>query len=277
MKLRALEISEVNSYIKRVLTNDAILYNLKVKGEISNFKVHGSGNVYLSLKDEKSKINCVIFKSNYNMDLLVDNGSKVIAHGYISLYERDGSYQLYINDIEIEGLGDLYIEFNKLKEQLSKEGLFDVVKSQGFTCIGGVAAIAEHSIMHQFASGRPDMDDMNQLKRFAKEVKEKIDASILTEVQVKGNHPYKELKEVPFHPTASDLCTMCGLCAKLCPVHAIPFDAPNQTKEEQCISCMRCIQVCPSKARHLNEQMLSAVSEKMKPLFAKRKENELFL
>ena len=115
--------------------------------------------------------------------------------------------------------------------------LFDVVKSQGFTCIGGVAAIAEHSIMHQFASGRPDMDDMNQLKRFAKEVKEKIDASILTEVQVKGNHPYKELKEVPFHPTASDLCTMCGLCAKLCPVHAIPFDAPNQTKEEQCISC----------------------------------------
>ena len=122
-----------------------------------------------------------------------------------------------------------------------------------------------------------DMDDMNQLKRFAKEVKEKIDASILTEVQVKGNHPYKELKEVPFHPTASDLCTMCGLCAKLCPVHAIPFDAPNQTKEEQCISCMRCIQVCPSKARHLNEQMLSAVSEKMKPLFAKRKENELFL
>lgn len=88
--------------------------------------------------------------------------------------------------------------------------LFDVVKSQGFTCIGGVAAIAEHSIMHQFASGRPDMDDMNQLKRFAKEVKEKIDASILTEVQVKGNHPYKELKEVPFHPTASDLCTMCA-------------------------------------------------------------------
>ena len=127
--------------------------------------------------------------------------------------------------------------------------LFDVVKSQGFTCIGGVAAIAEHSIMHQFTSGRPDMDDMNQLKRFAKEVKEKIDALILTEVQVKGNHPYKELKEVPFHPTASDLCTMCGLCAKLCPVHAIPFDAPNQTKEEQCISCMRCIQVCLSKSK----------------------------
>ena len=69
MKLRALEISEVNSYIKRVLTNDAILYNLKVKGEISNFKIHSSGNVYLSLKDEKSKINCVIFKNNYDKNL----------------------------------------------------------------------------------------------------------------------------------------------------------------------------------------------------------------
>ena len=126
MKLRALEISEVNSYIKRILTNDAILYNLKVKGEISNFKVHSSGNVYLSLKDETSKINCVIFKNNYNRSLQLDNGSKVVANGYISVYERDGSYQLYINDIEIEGLGNLYIEFNKLKEQLSKEGLFDV-------------------------------------------------------------------------------------------------------------------------------------------------------
>ena len=125
MKLRALEISEVNSYIKRILTNDVILYNLKVKGEISNFKVHSSGNVYLSLKDEKSKINCVIFKSNYNKNLQLDNGSKVVANGYISLYERDGTYQLYINDIEIEGLGNLYIEFNKLKDQLSKEGLFD--------------------------------------------------------------------------------------------------------------------------------------------------------
>jgi len=126
MKLRALEISEVNSYIKRILTNDAILYNLKVKGEVSNFKVHSSGNVYLSLKDEKSKINCVIFKNNYDKNLNLDNGSKIIANGYISLYERDGSYQLYINDIEIEGLGNLYIEFNKLKEQLSKEGLFDI-------------------------------------------------------------------------------------------------------------------------------------------------------
>ncbi|MCC3867279.1 exodeoxyribonuclease VII large subunit [Terrisporobacter mayombei] len=125
MKLRALDISEANSYIKRILINDPILYNLRVKGEISNFKVHSSGNVYLSLKDEKSKLNCIIFKSNYDKSLNLDNGVKIIASGYISVYERDGAYQLYINEVEIQGIGNLYIEFNKLKEKLKKEGLFD--------------------------------------------------------------------------------------------------------------------------------------------------------
>lgn len=125
MKIRAMSISEANSYIKRILSNDPILYNLKVKGEISNFKVHSSGNVYLSLKDENSKLNSVIFKNKYDKKLSLDNGSKIIANGYISVYERDGSYQLYIDSIELDGRGNLYIEFNKLKEKLNEEGLFE--------------------------------------------------------------------------------------------------------------------------------------------------------
>lgn len=127
MKLRALDVSEVNSYVKRILTNDAVLYNLKVKGEISNFKVHSSKNVYLTLKDKSSKINCVIFKNNYDSSLNLEDGMKVIATGYISVYERDGSYQLYIENVELDGLGNLYIEFLKLKEKLGKEGLFDYI------------------------------------------------------------------------------------------------------------------------------------------------------
>lgn len=127
MKLRALDVSEVNSYVKRILTNDAVLYNLKVKGEISNFKVHSSKNVYLTLKDKSSKINCVIFKNNYDSSLNLEDGMKVIATGYISVYERDGSYQLYIENVELDGLGNLYIEFLKLKERLGKEGLFDYI------------------------------------------------------------------------------------------------------------------------------------------------------
>lgn len=125
MKIRALDVSEANSYIKRILINDPILYNLKIKGEISNFKVHSSGNVYLSLKDQNSKINCVIFKNDYDKNLNLENGTKVIASGYISVYEKDGSYQFYIKNIEISGIGNLYIEFNKLKEKLQREGLFD--------------------------------------------------------------------------------------------------------------------------------------------------------
>ncbi|MCT4508164.1 MAG: exodeoxyribonuclease VII large subunit [Tepidibacter sp.] len=125
MKLKALSVSEVNSYIKRILTNDPILYNLKVKGEVSNLKVHTSGHIYMSLKDNKSKINCVIFKNNVPKDLNLEEGLKVRASGYISLYEKDGSYQLYINSIDIEGLGNLHVEFEKLKQKLKSDGLFD--------------------------------------------------------------------------------------------------------------------------------------------------------
>ena len=125
MKIRALDVSEANSYIKRILINDPILCSLKIKGEISNFKVHSSGNVYLSLKDQNSKINCVIFRNDYDKSLNLENGTKIIANGYISVYEREGSYQLYIKHIEVAGIGNLYIEFNKLKEKLQKEGLFD--------------------------------------------------------------------------------------------------------------------------------------------------------
>ena len=125
MKIRALDVSEANSYIKRILINDPILYNLRIKGEVSNLKLHSSGNVYLSLKDQNSKINCVVFKSDYDRSLNLENGTKIIASGYISVYERDGAYQLYIKNIEVSGIGNLYIEFNKLKEKLQKEGLFD--------------------------------------------------------------------------------------------------------------------------------------------------------
>ena len=107
MKLRALDVSEVNSYIKRILINDAVLYNIKVKGEISNFKLHSSKNVYLTLKDENSKINCVIFKNNYDESLELEDGMKILATGYISDYERDGSYQLYIDSVELDGIGNL--------------------------------------------------------------------------------------------------------------------------------------------------------------------------
>lgn len=125
MRVRALDVTELNEYIKRLLNDDPILSNIKVRGEISNFKVHSSGNVYLSLKDENSKVNCMIHKNSFDKNLELEDGKKIIADGYISSYIRGGVYQLYIRKIEIEGEGELYREFIKLKNKLEKEGLFD--------------------------------------------------------------------------------------------------------------------------------------------------------
>lgn len=155
--------------------------------------------------------------------------------------------------------------------------LYDIANGQGFDCISGVTAISQHSIMRQYAAGRPDTEDINQLKAFAAEIQSKIHTPVKTNLKLKGNRPYKEYNGVPFKPVTSKLCSKCGLCARLCPVRAIPSEKPNETCVNQCISCMRCIQICPYNARHLDETMLNAVSEKMEALFRERKQNELFL
>lgn len=125
MEIKALSVSEINQYIKRLLISDPILTNLRVKGEISNFKKHSSGHAYFTLKDKYSKIACVIFKGNAEkLRITLEDGMNVTVKGYISLYERDGQYQLYVNEVESDGLGDLYITFQKLKNTLQNEGLF---------------------------------------------------------------------------------------------------------------------------------------------------------
>lgn len=128
MKEKPLKVSEVNQYIKRVFASDFILSNISVEGEISNYNHHYSGHRYFSLKDENGRLKCVLFK-NYGKSVGIDlkDGMKVVASGYISIYERNGNYQLYVKDIKESGLGDLYIAYEKLKEKLSKEGLFNEV------------------------------------------------------------------------------------------------------------------------------------------------------
>ena len=126
MKIKTLTVSEVNNYIKRILDNDFILNNLVVKGEISNLKYHSSGHIYFSLKDAVSKINCVMFKSSaINIDFKLKDGMEVVAKARCSIYQGTGSLQLYIDNLEEEGLGNLHIKFEELKKKLSEEGLFD--------------------------------------------------------------------------------------------------------------------------------------------------------
>lgn len=126
MNIKTLSVSEVTNYIKRMLDNDFILSNLSVKGEISNLKFHSSGHIYFSLKDNSGKINCVMFKSRaVFLDIALEEGMEVIVKGKASIYPATGAFQLYCDEIKLEGQGDLFIKFEKLKQKLSGMGYFD--------------------------------------------------------------------------------------------------------------------------------------------------------
>ncbi len=126
MELKALKVSEVNQYIKRILVSDPVLFNINVEGEISNFTHHYNGHMYFTLKDNNSRLKCIMFNNNQQqLGFVPKDGMKVIVTGYVSVYERDGSYQLYAKNIRTKGLGDLYAAFLQMKENLEKEGLFD--------------------------------------------------------------------------------------------------------------------------------------------------------
>ena len=120
------EVSQVNAYIKRLLDGDARLGALCVRGELSNYKVYPSGHHYFSLKDAQGALRCVMFRgSASSLRFRPENGMKVIAAGRVTVYPRDGAYQLYCESLTPEGLGDLHVAFEQLKQQLAQEGLFD--------------------------------------------------------------------------------------------------------------------------------------------------------
>ena len=125
MGLKPIRVGQLNNYIGRVLKTDPSLGNVSVIGEISNLKFHSSGHVYFSLKDETSKVNCFLAASNLErITCPMEEGMEIIASGYISVYERGGYYSLNIRDIEVNGEGQLAIQYEKLKAKLEKEGLF---------------------------------------------------------------------------------------------------------------------------------------------------------
>ena len=125
MNEKYLNISEINKYIKGLIDKDITLNRIYVKWEISNFKRHSRGHCYFTLKDETSRISAVMFSFNASKLLFEPkDGDSVLIKGKISVYEPSGNYQVYAEKMSLDGVGDLYIKFEKLKEQLAKEGLF---------------------------------------------------------------------------------------------------------------------------------------------------------
>ncbi|RIW33636.1 exodeoxyribonuclease VII large subunit [Bacillus salacetis] len=126
-----LTIQALTKYIKRKFDKDPHLSGIYVKGEISNFKRHSSGHMYFTLKDERARILAVMFSSaNASMKFNPENGMKVLVRGDISVYEAGGQYQMYVKEMQPDGIGDLFLAFQQLKEKLEKKGLFDEARKK---------------------------------------------------------------------------------------------------------------------------------------------------
>ena len=146
MAQQVLSITQINEYIRSMMDSDALLAGLAVRGEISNYKMYPSGHHYFTLKDEGGALKCVMFKGNaMRLKFRPENGMKVIAMGKISVYPRDGAYQLYCSNLVLDGIGDLYAAFEQLKAKLASQGLFDPSHKKTIPRYPGVIGIITSS------------------------------------------------------------------------------------------------------------------------------------
>lgn len=152
----------------------------------------------------------------------------------------------------------------------------DYSENAGFQVIAAISAVAEHSIIHAYASGRPNVDDMKQLCSFGEKVLEKASENNISNIPVPGNRPYKKAGAAMV-PKASSSCTSCGACAEVCPSGAIDFSNPRTIDKSKCIGCMRCVSVCPGEARKANPIMTKIAALAIKKACATPKANELFI
>lgn len=152
----------------------------------------------------------------------------------------------------------------------------DVAEQGGFQVIAAISAVAKHSIIHEYAAGRPDGSDLAQLAEFAARINDKLQSNNTQKPSIPGNRPYKK-GGVSLVPKANKACTSCGMCAKQCPVQAIDLENPKITDEKKCISCMRCVSICPQKARKVNAIMVFIAKLMIKKACSVPKQNELFI
>lgn len=126
MEQQIISVSQINQYIQMMMDKDALLTSVAIRGEISNYKIYPSGHHYFTIKDEGSALRCVMFRGNaMRLKFRPESGMQVVVTGKISVYPRDGAYQLYCNSIILDGVGDLYAAFEQLKQKLADKGLFD--------------------------------------------------------------------------------------------------------------------------------------------------------
>lgn len=155
--------------------------------------------------------------------------------------------------------------------------LRDTAAKAGFRVIAGVTAVAEHSIVHEFAAGRPDAKDTAALEGFAAKIKEKFASGDVSTPGIPGSVPYRKAASTPLVPKASGKCVSCGKCAAACPAGAIDPHDPRKTDKRRCISCMRCVEICPQGARRVSGAMVKLAALAIRKPCSIRKECELYI
>lgn len=154
--------------------------------------------------------------------------------------------------------------------------LKDTMEQAGFLCYCAIAAVTRHSVTPKYGAGRPDADDIAELKQFSIRCRNALNGPF-SPMDVPGNRPYRKYVSIPVTPKADKRCNACGLCYQKCPVHAIPGGNYRKCNPNLCISCLQCVTVCPQNARHVNALVLKLAERKMKKSCSGRKPNLLFL
>ena len=152
----------------------------------------------------------------------------------------------------------------------------DYAQNAGFQVIAAISAVAEHSIIHEYAAGRPNLNDCKELAEFGDRILEKATSNKLSRPSVPGNRPYKKAG-TGMVPKADASCTSCGLCVQKCPAGAISANTPGATDKSTCISCMRCVSICPVHARKVSSVMTAVAAAAIKKACSVEKANELFI
>ena len=155
--------------------------------------------------------------------------------------------------------------------------MYDLASAAGFKVIGGVEAVAEHSLVREYGAGRPDSEDESELLELAKKLAAKLENNDLSAPELPGKRPYREFKPSAMSLLVGDGCVDCKKCALSCPVEAIPVQNVKTVDKDKCFSCMHCVSICPKGARQNSPELIKALAERLREPCRERKQNKLYI